>query len=374
MVRPSIKQPELTVVLPVRNEAAHIGSILAQLRDQTLAPDDYEILVVDGCSDDDTRDLVRAAAARTPNIHLLYNPRVTSGSGRNVGAGHACAPYVLFVDGHCRVENRTMLASALAAFRRGERCLSRPQPLIADDVSLFQRAVALARDSILGHHTGSKIYDGGSGHCNPLSAGCGYARDLFEELGGIDEEFDAGEDLEFNLRVHRRGIAAYHDPDFTVSYYPRADWRALFRQLYRYGHGRALMARRHPGTVSAPAATLAMFALAVVALPVAGLVWPGAWQVWGLIAGVYAAAVAACSGHLVRWRPSRFWAAVGSCFAAIHLGSGLGYLVGLCGGPGWRQTAGADTRKRVERENAVTTDAVAQPQGAELTGRALSRH
>ncbi|MBE0566047.1 MAG: glycosyltransferase, partial [Krumholzibacteria bacterium] len=334
MIQLAPRHPELSVVVPVRNEAAHIRGLLAQLCDQSLAPDSYEILVIDGYSDDETRDLVRAAALAHPHLHLLYNPGITSGSGRNLGARHACGAYLLFVDGHCRVESRTMLESALAAFRRGERCLSRPQPLLAEGVTLFQRAVALARGSALGHHTGSKIYDGGSGHCNPLSAGCGYTRGLYADLGGVDEAFDAGEDLEFNLRVHRQGVEAYHDPDLTVSYYPRAGWRALFRQLYRYGHGRALMARRYPGSVSPPATLLAGFVLWLVALPVAGAFWAPAWQAWAAVAGAYTAAVAVYAGHVARWRPGRLWAAVASCFAAVHLGAGLGYLVGLAGGPG----------------------------------------
>lgn len=357
MIQPVRHHPELSVIVPVRNEAAHIRAILAQLCDQSLAPDLYEILVVDGYSDDETRALVRLAAAEHPHIHLLYNPQVTSGSGRNVGARHACGRYLLFVDGHCRVESRTMLASALAAFRRGERCLSRPQPLLGEGVGLFGRAAALARDSVLGHHTGSKIYDGGTGRCNPLSAGCGYARELYEDLGGVDEAFDAGEDLEFNLRVHRRGIEAWHDPDLTVSYYPRAGWRALFRQLYRYGHGRALMARRHPGTLSPPASLLAMFALWLVALPLAGLAWAPAWQAWGAIAAAYAATVVLGAGHVVRWRPGRLWGTVAACFAAIHLGGGFGYLMGLVGGPGWRQAVAPCTRVRVEQEHARTAAA-----------------
>ena len=328
--------------MPVRNEAAHIRAVLAQLCDQTLAPDRYEILVVDGYSDDDTRALVLAAAARHPHIHLLYNPGITSGCGRNVGAAHARAPHVLFVDGHCRIESRTMLASAAAAFRRGELCLSRPQPLIAEGVSLFQRAVALARSSRLGHHAGSKIFEADCGHCNPLSAGCGYARRLYEELGGIDESFDAGEDLEFNLRAHRRGVAAYHDADLTVSYFPRAGWRALFRQLYRYGHGRARMARKHPGTLSAPASLLAFCVAGVLALPAAGFLWAPAWLAWAALAGGYAVTVAGEAARLAGPRPTRLGAAVLACFPAIHLGAGLGYLSGLLGGPGWRQTPPAE--------------------------------
>ncbi|MBE0566761.1 MAG: hypothetical protein IH621_12420, partial [Krumholzibacteria bacterium] len=116
------------------------------------------------------------------------------------------------------------------------------------------------------------------------------------------------------------------------------------RQLYRYGHGRALMARRYPGSVSPPATLLAGFVLGLVALPVAGIHRDG-----GRVG----------AGHVARWRPGRLWAAVASCFSAVHLGAGLGYLVGLAGGPGWRQAAGAATRTRVAIEHAEGAAALA---------------
>ncbi|MBK7703041.1 MAG: glycosyltransferase [bacterium] len=217
--------PELTVVMPIRNEADQIGSVLDQLHEQSLPPERFEILVVDGMSEDGTREIVQAMMGRRPGIRMFDNPRGLSGIARNIGVQHATTPYILFVDGHCRIESREMLATALVAFRRGERCLSRPQPLIGAGGRPFQTAASLARGSFLGHYAGSKIYEAADRHCNPLSAGCGYARDLYLELGGVDESFDAGEDLEFNLRVHQRGVMALHCHDLALAYLARPTWR-----------------------------------------------------------------------------------------------------------------------------------------------------
>jgi succinoglycan biosynthesis protein ExoA len=52
------RTPELSVIMPVRNEIAHIGSVLDQLLDQSLAPERFEVIVVDGMSTDGTRALV----------------------------------------------------------------------------------------------------------------------------------------------------------------------------------------------------------------------------------------------------------------------------------------------------------------------------
>ncbi len=328
-------KPDLSVVVPVRNESVHIRDVLEQLLAQSLSTERYEILVVDGMSTDDTRAQVKSMMDAHPNIRLLENPAGFSGSGRNVGVDNARAPRVLFVDGHCRIGSPDMLAEVVKAFEEGALCVSRPQPLIADGVTPYQAAAAAARTSWLGHHTGSQIYAAEDHLCSPLSAGCGYTRDLYLEMGGIDESFDAGEDLEFNLRVHQRGIFAHHSQHFEVGYFPRDGFVALFRQLYRYGSGRARMSRKHPRHFS-PLSTALMLCVLwlLLLLPVAIPFWGPALQLWALPAVGYATVVTGLSAWLAVRRGVSFPRTV-TAFIASHFGAGLGFLSGLVGGPRW---------------------------------------
>jgi len=334
------RHPELTVVLPVRNEGEHIERILADLCDQDIAPELVEFLVVDGRSDDDTQERVTRLAAADPRIRLLDNPRRLAGAARNIGAAAAAAPYILFVDGHCRVPSRHMLSAVLEAFRAGAVCVSRPQPLDWPDATPFQQAVSLARSSWLGHDARSRIYDSGYSTCSPLSAGCGYTRELYFAVGGVDESFDACEDLEFNARLAARGITAVHHPDFTVIYAPRSRWRTLLRQLYRYGYGRARLWRRRPSLRMGLAPLLSLFLLLLAVLPVAAVWWPPAGHLWLLMVAVYGAAAAATTvvQAVTAGRPGLWWRIL-ACLPAIHLGAGLGFLSGLLGGPPWSHHA-----------------------------------
>ncbi len=327
------------MIVPVRNEAAYIADVLEQLLEQSLAPSRFEILVVDGLSTDDTRDIVGSYMADHPNILLLDNPAGLSGCARNVGVEQARSPYVLFVDGHCRIESKDMLASVLDAFAEGALCVSRPQPLIKDGVSPFQTATAAARTSWLGHHTGSQIYTADDHLCSPLSAGCGYTRELYRELGGIDEDFDAGEDLEFNLRVHQRGIYAHHSRNFEVGYFPRNSALALFRQLYRYGCGRARMARKHPRQFSPLSIALMLLVLWILLMPLVGIFWSPAWRLWAVPTLLYAGGVASLSAWLTL-RRGVSWPLTVTAFLASHFGGGLGYFSGLFGGPRWSHSPG----------------------------------
>ncbi|MBC8426170.1 glycosyltransferase [bacterium] len=326
--------PDLSVIVPVRNESHHIRDVLEQLLAQSLDQAHFEIIVVDGMSTDDTREIVLSMAETHPLIRLIENPAGLSGCARNLGVEAARATYVLFVDGHCRICSPDMLASVLKAFRDGALCVSRPQPLIREDVYNFQAAAAAARTSWLGHHTGSQIYTADDHLCSPLSAGCGYKRDLYREMGGIDESFDAGEDLEFNLRVHQRGIYAHHSRDFEVGYFPRGSSRALFRQLYRYGSGRAHMARKHPRQFSPLSTALMLLVLWILLMPLAIPFWGPALRLWGAPTLLYAVGITSLSAWLAL-RQNVSWPLTVSAFLASHFGAGLGYLSGLVGGPRW---------------------------------------
>jgi succinoglycan biosynthesis protein ExoA len=325
--------PELSVILPVRNEAAHIDRILGDLLDQSLTREFYEILVVDGMSEDRTPEMVRAQSEQHPHIRLLENPRYLSSAGRNIGARSARGQYLLYVDGHCRLPSRDLLQATLAAFRDGARCLSRPQTFLTEGATDFQKAAVQARNCWLGHHAGSHIYSQTTTLCSPVSAGCGYRHDLFQALGGFDERFDACEDLEFNWRIWRSGVQAVHDRRFNVCYRPRGSFGALFRQLFRYGFGRARMLRKHPASFSPPSCGLAVLSLLILGLPWVALALPAAWLVWAGLLLVYLALTLPVSIWLARQeRPGRL-ASILASFVAIHFGAGLGFLSGLVGGP-----------------------------------------
>ncbi len=145
-------------------------------------------------------------------------------------------------------------------------CLCRPQTLSTLAQGAWSRAIASARHSRLGHNPGSDIYQRSCGFTDPRSAGAAYRREVFEQLGGYDERFDACEDVEFNHRVAAGGYRSYRHADLNVSYQPRTSISALFRQLFRYGRGRAHLVARHPSAVPWALVTLSLMAVAWIAL------------------------------------------------------------------------------------------------------------
>ena len=243
----------VSVVLPVLNKERQIEHLLNQLRRQVPPPGGFEVIVVDGGSTDRTRDVVRSLAKQWNLVRLLENPRKLSSAGRNLGFQSASGKYVLFIDGHCSIPREDYLKRMVEIFELSRaECLCRPQPLKRLAKGAWGKAIASARHSHLGHYPGSDIYARSTGYSDPRSAGAAYVREVLEELGGYDERFDACEDVEFNHRVAKAGLRSYCHPDLTIHYWPRTSLVGLFRQMARYGRGRARLMARHPSTAPWP--------------------------------------------------------------------------------------------------------------------------
>lgn len=75
----------VSVVVPVRNEEGYIEECLSSLVNQDYPQDSYEILVVDGRSEDRTRNMVRELMQTHKNIRLIDNPEINVSAGKRIG-------------------------------------------------------------------------------------------------------------------------------------------------------------------------------------------------------------------------------------------------------------------------------------------------
>jgi succinoglycan biosynthesis protein ExoA len=320
--------PFLSIIVPVRNEAAFIGATLESLLAQDYDPERFEVLVADGRSTDATREIVRAMRERHPNLRLLDNPRCLSSGGRNVGVRAARGDIVAVVDGHCELDNPCYLRELAHAFARsGADCVGRPQPLDVSQATALQKAIAAARSSRLGHHPDSHIYSASEGFVRPQSVAIAYRRSVFQAVGMFDESFDACEDVEFNHRLDRAGIRCFFTPKVGIRYVPRSSLRGLFGQMVRYGRGRMRLARKHPDTFTLPGFAPALLLAGLLVGPGLSLLAPWLGLAYAAGLAIYAATVLLVSLAIsVRTRSLRSLPWLPLVFVTIHCGAGAGML------------------------------------------------
>lgn len=282
------------VVIPSLNEAEHIEGLVARLL-ADAGQANLRIVVADGGSTDDTCAIVRRFMQRDGRVNLLDNKkRIAAAVNDAVSKYGDDAEFLIRIDAHAEyppqffahllaVQSETGADSVVVSmFTRGRTC--------------FQRAAAAAQNSRLGN--------GGSPHRNE---GRGRWVDhghhalmriaAFKAVGGYDETFFWNEDAELDFRLRASGFRIYLAGTVSIVYYPRRSVRALFRQYFNYGRGRARNMLKHrqwpelrqmlPLAV-APALGLLLLAPLFPAFAVPALLWATACLCFGVLLGIKA--------------------------------------------------------------------------------------
>jgi succinoglycan biosynthesis protein ExoA len=314
---------DVSVLVPVLDEARHLPAALAAMCAQRF-DGEIEFLLIDGGSRDDTRAIVRAAAARDARIRLLENPARFTPQALNIGLRAARGAYVARMDAHA-IYPPSYLQAGVDRLRGGDvDWVSGPQ--IAVGTGPWSRAVALALSTPLG--VGSARFRGRAAAEIELDSNgfCGvWSRPTLERHGGWAEGWPINQDSELAARMLELGERIVCLPEMAASYLPRESARALARQYWRYGQYRAKTSLRHPGSMRRAHLIPPTLVATVLA---AAIPSPARRPARGLL-GVYAAALGLAGERCSRRASAADARLLPAVLATMHLTWGLGFIAGL---------------------------------------------
>lgn len=226
--------PDVTVVIPARNEANRIDRCLSALAEQTYPPERTEVIVVDDRSTDDTAHRTLAWTDRIPGLKVV---RVTEGplacpkknaldAGIRAGAGEI----ILTTDADC-IPSTEWIASTVRAFDPEVGMVAGYAPLLPGK-GLLSRLLALQSLVV------STLAAGSMGLGFPLTCSgrnLAYRRTAFQDTGGFGPigHIRGGDDVLLMRRIATRtGWRIRFNPDARVDSQPHTD--GLFRRQMRY--------------------------------------------------------------------------------------------------------------------------------------------
>jgi len=325
---PPRRRPFVSIVVPCRNEAAYIRPLLDSILANDYPRDRLEVLIVDGMSDDGTRDVIARYAREHPAIQLLDNPKRTTPHALNLGITRARGTIIMRMDAHASFPSNYIADLVDWLERTGADYVGGAWVTLPGDTTAMARAIA----AVLAHPFGIGDCDYRLGtqqlrEVDSLPFGC-FRRELFERLGLFDEELVRNQDEEFSFRVLRAGGRVLLVPGVVCSYYARPSLRQLGRMFYQYGLFKPLVALKIGRIMTLRQVVPAAFVLSVV-LTALGAPWVAAARVLaGLILGSYVALCAGCALAL-GWRHGpRVGLAVVAVVPTVHVSYGCGFLRG----------------------------------------------
>jgi succinoglycan biosynthesis protein ExoA len=335
--------PSATIIVPCRNEAAHIQSFLSDLERQLAQVPGLEIIIADGMSDDGTREALAAAAATLPTLRVIDNPKRHVSPGLNAAIMAARGEYIIRLDVHTRYADdycRQCLEVALETGAANVGGAARTEAF-----GYMPRVIAAAYGSPFAVGGARFHFADYEGEVDTVTYGC-WPRQTLIDVGMFDEALVRNQDDELNFRLKRAGLRVWQSARIQSWYRPRGSLSQLFRQYYQYGYWKVAVIRKHGGAASWRHYIPATFVGAGLMLAVGSLViHPLAWLLaaWAAtyLSFVLAGSVLtarACGWGLLPMLPA--------AFCSFHWGYGLGFLRGLLSRPGGPVSGSATSLSR----------------------------
>lgn len=231
----SVALPTASVIAPCRNEAGFIRGAIQSILDNDYPSELLEILVMDGMSDDGTREIVGEISALHPSVRLIDNPHKIVPTALNIGIKKAQGEYLVRIDCHAEFAPDYLRKCIEVSRRTGAANVGGYWETLAGADTPVACAIKLATTSPFGVGNSTFRTSGGVEAVVDTVPFGTFRKDLFAEVGPFDERLVRNQDIEMNLRLRAMGKKVVISPEIHLSYINRATLRGLWQQSFNNG-------------------------------------------------------------------------------------------------------------------------------------------
>lgn len=253
----------VSVVVPTFNRRPLLEECLKSLEAQSFPLEDFEVLVMDDGSVDDSKEFLETLKQETPlNLKVFQLNHGGIARARNRGIRESVGGIICFIDDDCTA-GTDWIAELVKPFENEKiGC-------VGGKVRAYKT------------ETWTEKYLEESGFFdqkrfrqkNCLIAGSSaFRKKVLEELNGYDEHLHSWEDIDVSIRVQLAGHKIAYQPDAVVYHrHPSSVWAFISKQS-GYGRGYVMCHRKYPLKFD-PAARATYFTLDFIRKIVTSPVW-----------------------------------------------------------------------------------------------------
>lgn len=242
-----MRKPLISVIIPVYNEEEHIRGLLKSIFSQSLDPKSFEVIIVDGKSQDGTKReaLEYAKQHKGQDIKVIDNPRRRTPFAFNKGIKASRGEFITIVGAHSELDKHWLRKSLKTIQEAPAEVMAiggRWENVASD--SKASKAIAYTTATFWGGGMSSYRYNKDPHYADTVVYGM-YRREVFDKIGLFDTNFLIGQDGELNLRIKKAGYRMFCNPEIVAKYKVRPDFRRFSKQMYEYGKARIRMLHKH---------------------------------------------------------------------------------------------------------------------------------
>jgi glycosyltransferase involved in cell wall biosynthesis len=318
--------PFVSVIIPIRNEEQFIAQCLRSVLDQDYPKDRMEVLVVDGGSEDRSREIITGFSSRYPRIKLLDNPQLNAPAGLNLGIWEAGGDIIVRVDGHCLLEPDYVSQCVRYLWETGADNVGGLMQAVGH--GYVGQAIALAINSFFGSGGSKFHYASKEQYVDTVYLGA-FRRSVFDKVGFFNERLMRNQDYELNYRIRAAGGKILLSPAISSYYYGRSTLRDLWHQYFQYGFWKLEMLQIHPRSVQPRHLVAPLFVFSLFATGLLGFVHSGSFSLFLLAIASYLLTSLLSSLLIAGRKGWRYFPLLPVAFVVMHFSWGLGFLLGL---------------------------------------------
>jgi len=236
--------PSISVVIPTYNRVERWPAVLRALLSQTLAFDDFEVVVVSDGSTDGTDDLLESVD--TP-FDLVFERQDNAGpaAARNRGVELARSPIILFLDDDI-VATPSLIERHLSHHREGRDDLAVIGPMLSPPEVELSPPIKWEQAMLYKQYDAMGRGEYGPSYRQFFTGNASVRRTSLQAAGGFDLRFRRKEDVELAYRMHVRGVKFLFDPEAAAHHYAERSFRSWLSIAHDYGVNDVLFARDYP--------------------------------------------------------------------------------------------------------------------------------
>lgn len=321
--------PIVSIIIPSRNEEKFIGKCLESIIVNDYPKDKLEILVVDGMSNDWTREIVQEYADKYLWVKLIDNPKRIVPTAMNIGIKNASGNIIIRMDAH-NVYDKSYISKCVKYLNDynvdnvGGICITLP-----GDNTVIAESIALALSHPFG--VGNAYYRIGLKEpkfVDTVPFGC-YKKEVFEKSGLFDEDLIRNQDDEFNMRLIKNGGKILLVPEIVSYYYARDSISKLWKMYFQYGYFKPLVCQKVGAILTWRQLVPALFVGSLITSGVLSVFFKSFLIVSLFIIFSYLIANVSFSLSAAFKKGLKYLFTLPIVFATLHISYGVGYLKGI---------------------------------------------